>query len=71
MQKRVKFSDQIRKAVDASGLVWAQICRDIGISEGVFSRFMAGAWLGKQNMDALADLLDLRVTAGKPRQHKG
>jgi len=70
MGKRVKFSDQIRQAVDASGLVWAQICRDIGISEGVFSRFMAGAWLGKQNMDALAELLDLRVTAGKPRQQK-
>jgi len=69
-EKCVKFSDQIRKAVDASGLVWAQICRDIGISEGVFSRFMAGAWLGNENMDALAELLNLRVTAGTPRRKK-
>lgn len=71
MKKRLTFSDQIRQAVDASGRMWAQICRDIGISEGVFSRFMGGAWLGQKNMDALAKLLDLRVAAGIPRRKKG
>ena len=70
MKKRLTFSDQIRQAVDASGRVWAQICRDIGISEGVFSRFMGGAWLGQKNMDALTELLGLRVTSGKHQEKK-
>jgi transcriptional regulator with XRE-family HTH domain len=71
MAKRfLKFSDEIRKAVDASGLTRYRICKEIGIAQSLMSRFMAGkSWLGQGTLDALAKLLDLHI-AGKG-QKKG
>lgn len=69
--KRAKFSDQLRRAVDESGLSRYRIAKEIGVSESLLSRFMAGRWLGQETADALADLLGLNVTAGKPRTKKG
>jgi transcriptional regulator with XRE-family HTH domain len=65
--KRIKFSDQLRRAVDASGLSRYRIAKQLGVSQSLLSRFMAGRWLGQETLDALAALLDLRVTAGKPK----
>lgn len=71
-KKRVKFSDQIRQAVDASELSRYRICKELGIPESMMSRFMnRGMWLGVENMDALAELLDLHVTTGQHRRKKG
>jgi transcriptional regulator with XRE-family HTH domain len=72
MTKRsLKFSDQIRKAVDASGLSRYRICKEIDIAESLMSRFMAGkSWLGQGTLDALANLLRLHVSAEK-RPKKG
>jgi hypothetical protein len=64
------FSDEIRQAVDTCGLTRYRICKDLGIPESLMSRFMAGAWLGVENMDALAKLLDLHITTGKRRTKK-
>ncbi len=70
-KKRLKFSDQLRQAVDASELSRYGICKELGLEQAQLSRFMAGkGWLGPDNLDALADLLDLHVSAGKPRRSK-
>jgi predicted XRE-type DNA-binding protein len=59
-KKRAKLSEQIRQAVNDSGLVRADICRALKIDEGLFSRFMNGkGGLAMANLDALADLLKL------------
>jgi transcriptional regulator with XRE-family HTH domain len=68
----VKLSDQIRQAVDASGLSRYRICKTLGVAESTMSRFMSGqGGLSMEYLDALADLLDLRLAAGKPAKKKG
>ena len=69
--KHVKLSEQIRWAVDASGMSRYAICKATGIHQAAMSRFMAGTvGLSMANLDALADLLELDVlTRGrKPRR---
>jgi len=67
MKRKVKLSDQIRAAVDGSGLSRRQICRATGIDEGAMSRFMAGrVGLSLATLDRLADVLRLRVVARSP-----
>lgn len=60
--KQTKLSDQIRQAVDASGVGRNQICRDIGIDKATLSRFMSGErGLSTPVLDDLADYLGLDV----------
>lgn len=66
--KRMKLSDQIRRAVDASGMSRYRICKTLDIAESTMSRFMSGGWLGVENIDALADLLELDIVTGKRRR---
>ena len=66
-RKPPRFSDQLRRAVDASGRSRYRIAKLLGVSESLLSRFMAGRWLGQQTLDALAALLDLHVAAGKKK----
>jgi hypothetical protein len=66
-KKRTKFSQEIRQAVDSCGLTRYAICKALGMEQSLMSRFMAGAWLGKESMDALAELLNLHAVAGKVR----
>jgi hypothetical protein len=70
-KRRIKWSDQFRRAVDASGLSRYRIAKELGIAESTMSRFMAGGGLSMENLDALADLLGLSLTTGKPRRRKG
>jgi len=71
-KKRVKLSDQIRRAVDASGLSRYRISKTLGIAESTMSRFMSGpGGLSMEYLDALADLLDLNIMTGKEGQKKG
>jgi transcriptional regulator with XRE-family HTH domain len=67
MEKRSeKLSDQVRRAVDASGLSRYRISKQLGVAESTMSRFMSGhGGLSMENLDALADLLDLNITTGK------
>ncbi len=68
---RIKLSDQIRQAVDASGLSRYRISKTLGIAESTMSRFMSGpGGLSMEYLDGLADLLDLNITAGKARRKK-
>ena len=66
--RRIKLSDQIRRAVDASDVTRYAIAKTIGLDHGLFSRFMADkSGLSVKNLDALADVLGLEVTAVNPR----
>ena len=71
-RRKTTFTDQIRKAVDASGMSRYRISKELGIAESTMSRFMSGDWMGKENIDALAELLGLEVkTKRKRRTTKG
>jgi ribosome-binding protein aMBF1 (putative translation factor) len=70
-KNRTKLSDQIRAAVDASGLSRYRIAKDLGIAESTMSRFMSGEWLGQENMNALADLLGLNIVVEEKSDSKG
>jgi hypothetical protein len=72
-KQRVKLSDQIRRAVDASGHSRYRVCKELGIAESTMSRFMSGqGGLSMDYLDALADLLGLNIARGAARrQRKG
>jgi cyanate lyase len=70
-KKRIKLSDQIRRAVDASGLSRYRISKQIGVAESTMSRFMSEqGGLSMDNVDTLADLLDLNITVCKSTKPK-
>ncbi len=71
-KKRVKFTDEIRQAVEGCGLSRYRICQQLGVAQSTMSRFMAGSTvLSLRNLDALAELLNLHLTAARPRKKKG
>ena len=71
-KSRTRFSDEIRAAVERSGLSRYAICKALGIPQSSMSRFMSGEnWLGQDTLDALAELLNLHVAAGKRSKKKG
>lgn len=76
MPARMKFSDEIRAAVKASGLTQAEICQRAGISPAALCRFLAGQ-SGLQlspTLDDLAVVLRLHAVArksrGRPRKER-
>jgi hypothetical protein len=71
-KKRVRMSDQIRQAINASDRSRYRICKELGLSEATMSRFMNGTGgLSMECLDALGDLLDLNLQAPKARQKGG
>lgn len=65
-KKRIKLSDQVRKAVDASPMSRYAICKAASIDNAVICRFMAGErGLNMETLDTLADVLDLNIVVGK------
>jgi transcriptional regulator with XRE-family HTH domain len=70
--KRLKFSDQLRRAVDGSGLSRYRIAQELGCAQSLLSRFMSGkGGLSLDTLDALAELLGLCVAAGRPKARRG
>jgi len=66
-KKRVKLSEQVRRAVKESGLSRYAICKAIGMDQSIMSRFMTGrGGLQQDSLDALADVLRLDIVAGEP-----
>ena len=62
-QRRKKFSDQIRQAIDECGITRYRIAQDTELSESALSRFMSGyRGLSMTALDELAAYLDLEVT---------
>jgi transcriptional regulator with XRE-family HTH domain len=67
-QKRVPLSEQIRRVIRGSGLTRYRICQEVGLTQPSMTRFMGGtASLSLATLDKIADLLDLKIVAGKPR----
>ena len=67
--KRTKLSDQIRQAVDDSGLTRYRIAKETGISNATLCRFASGErGLPTKTLDRLADFLDLNIAVGKRRK---
>jgi transcriptional regulator with XRE-family HTH domain len=65
------MANQIRDAIRASGISQRQIAEQIGVTEAMVSRFLAGrSWLGERTFDALTDVLGLSFTAGQPKVRK-
>jgi predicted XRE-type DNA-binding protein len=61
-EERVKLSDQVRRAVNESGMSRYAICKVIGMDQSIMSRFMNGkGGLQQDSLDALADLLELDI----------
>ena len=62
-------SQQLRDAIDVSGLSRYRICKEIGLPESTMSHFMAGdCGLSLATVDRLGELLGLRIVAAtKPR----
>lgn len=61
-KKRNKISEQVRRAVNESGLSRYRICKTGGIDQAAMSRFMSGKMEIKiGTLDALADVLGLEI----------
>lgn len=72
IQHMATVSEQLRKAVEASGHTRYAIAKETGISASVLSRFVAsGAGLRSQNLDRLCAHLGLVLVAKTTRNRKG
>jgi DNA transposition AAA+ family ATPase len=72
-KQRLSLSDELRQAVERSGLSRYSIWQQTGIDQGSLSKFMDGErGLGMESIDRLADLLGLHIVAKpEPRRSKG
>lgn len=65
----MKLSDQIRAAIDASGMSRYRVCKLVGLAEATMSRFMTGkGGLSMAMLDRIADCLGLEIA---PRANQG
>jgi DNA transposition AAA+ family ATPase len=63
-KQRLSLSDELRQAVERSGLSRYSIWQQAGIDQGSLSKFMDGErGLGMESIDKLADLLGLHICA--------
>jgi len=64
-RKTIKpISQQLREAIDASGMSRYRICKEIGLGESTMSHFMAGeCGLALTTVDRLGELLGLKIVA--------
>jgi plasmid maintenance system antidote protein VapI len=61
-----KLSDEIRDAVNESGLSRYAIAKSLGVSQSTMSRFMNGkGGLSMDYIDRLGELLSLHIISGK------
>jgi ribosome-binding protein aMBF1 (putative translation factor) len=68
-----KLTDQLRAAIDASGMSRYRVAKEIELDPSTLSRFMSGkAGLALDTVDKLGELLSLQlVTTKKPVKGKG
>ena len=65
------MTDQIRQAIDDSGLTRYRIAQDTGIDESTLAKFYHGTrGLSLDNLDLLCEYLGLQVVK-TPRRSKG
>ncbi|MBM4078138.1 MAG: helix-turn-helix transcriptional regulator [Planctomycetes bacterium] len=69
--KKMRFTDELRKAVKDSGLSQAEIRKGIEVDRGLLSRFLSGkGGVGFETLDRLAEFLDLHVSVGPKGQKR-
>src|SRR4051812_197363 len=60
------LSDQLRRAVDESGLTRYQIAKETGIDESALAKFYNGhRGLSMKALNSLGELLQLKITSGR------
>jgi plasmid maintenance system antidote protein VapI len=68
-KKRESLSDELRQAVERSGLSRYAIWQAVGIDQGSMSKFVAGErGLTLESIDKLAELLGLHIVADTERR---
>ncbi len=66
-KRQPKLIDQIRQAVSKCGASQKALAHAAGMDKGALSRFVSGErGLSMENLDALADVLKLRIVVGGP-----
>ena len=72
-KKRSKLmSDQLRQAIDDSGLTRYRIAQETGISQTALTLFYNGQrGLSMKALNALGEFLQLKITLGRKPQTKG
>lgn len=66
------FTESIKHAIADSGKTRYQIAQESGVEQSALSRFMSGErGLNTVSLDALADVLGLRIVVDKPRGKRG
>jgi transcriptional regulator with XRE-family HTH domain len=61
-----KLTDQIRQAIDDSGITRYRIAQDTGIDESTLAKFYNGKrGLSLENLDLLCSYLDLRIVVDR------
>ena len=73
MAKSDRLSDQLRQAIDASGISRYAVAKTIGLDQSVMSRFMTGkCGLAVETIDNIGQLLGLRIVVEKkPGRSRG
>ena len=67
-----KLSDQLRRAIDDSGLSRYAISKETGIDQAALSRFMHGqSGLSIDALDRLGECLQLTIILGRKTSQKG
>lgn len=70
-KKRIPLSDEIRLAIEQSGLSRYHIWQETGIDQGSLSKFMDGErGLGLGSIDKLADLLGLHICTADAKRSR-
>ncbi len=75
-KRRLTFTEELRKAIEASGLTRYAIWQATRIDQGSLCKFMQGErGLGMDSIDKLADLLGLHIVSdaevGRPNGKRG
>jgi transcriptional regulator with XRE-family HTH domain len=66
------LTDQLRQAIDDSGLTRYRIAKEAGISESALAQFYNGhRGLSMAALNALGEFLHLRITLGRKPSKKG
>ena len=71
MSQALPLTEQVRNAIDASGMTQVEVCKATGIDKATMSRVMhRKQWLRLRALNAVGELLGLeivaRTTAAKP-----
>jgi transcriptional regulator with XRE-family HTH domain len=66
------LTDQLRRAMDESGMTRYQMAKETGIDESALAKFYNGKrGLSMKALNSLGQLLQLKITSGRKSDRKG